>query len=220
MPTCGRVATRRGLCNAHYQRLMKYGDPLAGGVFRDTDRQRSVCSIDGCDRHRYARTWCTLHWGRWQRHGDPLWKPPPRHPTPCAVEDCTRPAVALGWCSPHYAKHRKHGDPLFTSTPQTRRRAVARRDRGGYVQIYRPEHPNARADGRVAEHTIVMAEHLGRPLVAGENVHHRNGVRHDNRIENLELWNTAQPAGKRATDLVQYAREVLTLYEKTPMMKE
>lgn len=58
-----------------------------------------------------------------------------------------------------------------------------------------------------------MREHLGRDLLKVENVHHLNGNRSDNRIENLELWNTHQPKGQRAIDKVQYAKEILALYE-------
>ena len=58
-----------------------------------------------------------------------------------------------------------------------------------------------------------MEEMLGRNLLPGENVHHRNGVRDDNRPENLELWTTPQPAGIRAGDAVAWAREVLARYE-------
>ncbi|MGW3298500.1 HNH endonuclease [Streptomyces rubiginosohelvolus] len=57
-----------------------------------------------------------------------------------------------------------------------------------------------------------MEQKLGRRLVAGENVHHINGVRDDNRAENLELWVTAQPAGQRPADLVAWAHEILRRY--------
>lgn len=53
---------------------------------------------------------------------------------------------------------------------------------------------------------------LGRPLVAGENVHHKNGVRSDNNPDNLELWVTTQPAGQRPEDLVAWAKEILARY--------
>jgi HNH endonuclease len=58
-----------------------------------------------------------------------------------------------------------------------------------------------------------MERELGRELYRGENVHHRNGNRADNRPENLELWVTFQPSGQRPADLVAYAKEILARYD-------
>jgi hypothetical protein len=64
----------------------------------------------------------------------------------------------------------------------------------------------------MVQHRYIMEQHLGRPLLKEENVHHINGNRSDNRIENLELWNTRQPKGQRIPDKIEYAIEILKQY--------
>ncbi len=83
------------------------------------------------------------------------------------------------------------------------------RHHAGYLMVRIPDHPRARTGGYVFEHIIVMERVLGRPLSPDETVHHLNGVRDDNRPENLELWVRPQPPGIRARDAVAWAREIL-----------
>ena len=83
----------------------------------------------------------------------------------------------------------------------------------GYKTLRRPNHPNVKnKQGRVYEHVLVMTEYLQRPMRPGETIHHKNGIRDDNRIENLELWDTNHPPGQRVQDKIQFYIEFLKLH--------
>jgi HNH endonuclease len=84
--------------------------------------------------------------------------------------------------------------------------------RYGYKKIHKKNHPNAWKNGDMFEHVYIMSEHLNRPLKKGETVHHRNGIKSDNRIDNLELWSSSHPYGQKVEDKISWCKEFLEFY--------
>ncbi len=82
----------------------------------------------------------------------------------------------------------------------------------GYVLRSTPPGHPLNPTPYVREHVLIMEEQIGRYLLPGENVHHKNGQRDDNRPENLELWVKSQPAGQRVEDLLTWAKEIIERY--------
>jgi hypothetical protein len=82
----------------------------------------------------------------------------------------------------------------------------------GYLSYHKDGHPCADKNGRVQASHLVIYEHTGRILKKGESIHHKNGMRLDNSIENLEVWTTSQPAGQRVDDKINWCKEFLEEY--------
>jgi len=84
--------------------------------------------------------------------------------------------------------------------------------RHGYVWLSLPANLNGGQKGEVLEHRYVMEQHLGRKLLPEETVHHVNGDRQHNKIENLELFSSRHGPGQRVIDKIAFAIEMLRLY--------
>lgn len=174
------------------------------------------CQIEYCDGDHYARGWCHSHYSRWRKTGDPEQVHPargvPMTKERCKEPDCDRQRHARGWCKTHYFRwYRSEGVKQDLTVPPLPDGSEYKRSDGG-VMIMQRSDPMANSKGYVQKHRWVMSQHLGRPLTSNENVHHVNGDRADNRLENLELWVSTQPAGQRPVDLVQWAKVILERY--------
>lgn len=103
--------------------------------------------------------------------------------------------------------HKNHPEALRGSNSPRWKGGRMVDSHSGYVFIYKPDHPHAYRNKYVTEHRFVMEKHIGRFLESWETVHHINGIRDDNRIENLELL----PSGRHNKRVQEVYKENLFL---------
>lgn len=131
----------------------------------------------------------------------------------CQVDGCDRYAEKRGYFPAHYKRVLKHGDPQAEIPIRVAKgRGTVSHDGYRYVPVPSTARHLTKGKTWVGEHRLVMARHLGRGLSADEQVHHINGVRTDNRIENLELWSTSHPSGRRIQDLLEFCQVIIERY--------
>ena len=213
---CKRNVSNHGLCPFHHSRREK-GLPLdtPANYYRGCPPIGTACwgkfgNVSCGGRSKHESGLCSTHRHR-MKTGFPI------NATKHGVRECTATiegrlcdgagAGLSGLCKFHQNRKR-NGTPLDKKKKQVGGWRFLNPD--GYIDI-------GKGTWRMKEHRHIMEQHLGRPLLKHENVHHINGNRADNRLPNLELWNTSQPSGQRIEDKLAWAREIIALYGDLPL---
>lgn len=139
---------------------------------------RAICSVHKCGRICHGQGFCKKHYLRFWRHGDAsiVLSTPPKtwNGVICSVNHCKSKVRCQGMCERHYRANRVYGNPLtmYHATPGA----------GHNHQGYKRQTNNNR---RIFEHRLVWEAANG-PIPTGHHIHHINGDRGDNRLENLQ----------------------------------
>lgn len=194
---CGRKHFGCGLCNLHYKRQWKIERASTG----------PKCLVDGCQKAHDSRGYCVDHYMEKRRSG--FFEDVPL----CSVLNCSIPVAGRGYCHNHLRRVVTRGDPMPDVPFRVSGGGCVEKNGYRTISVLETEaDKRGRKSRQVLEHRHIMQQSLGRPLLPGETVHHIDGDRLNNMLENLELWRTSHPSGQRVEDHLRWARETLAVY--------
>jgi hypothetical protein len=185
------------------------------GVGRDrtycADTCRPKCFVDACVAVAVKTGLCALHYDRSRRGVSADAKPRQRQGSACSIVGCPDGVHARDLCKSHYGRAAKQGSIVRTYRPKQGSQRITH---NGYVLVAHPKLAKY-----VPEHRLVMERALGRELRRFENVHHKNGLKKDNRLANLELWIKPQPVGQRPEDIADWMSEHYPEIQRTSLAR-
>ena len=230
--SCNNLVKCKNFCQKHYIRYLKYGDPLhikraekGSDQVKNKNRFKYITDFAHENANKYGKV--SEHYyvmskflnrkikdneyiihidGDYSNNNIENLKLEESFDI-CIVNGCNDITKGKIYCEKHYIRNKKYGDPniiLVKRDPNN----PGHLDKYGYIIM---RHPITKKP--IRQHRLIMEIFLKRELYKHENVHHINGDRSDNRIENLELWSKCQPCGQRVIDKINWAKEILKQYK-------
>lgn len=176
---CNRKVKPHGkYCAAHYQERMKYGK-----FFTLEERAENKRKAAEDRKETMKRVWDNYTPEQREERASIL-----RRDVRCSIEGCGRKHSGHGLCDMHLYRLKHFGAATGVGPTRPNRGKGRTIAPTGYVQLFVPDYHCASKKGYVFEHRYVMEQHLGRHLKKGEVVHHIDGDKQNNAIENLQLF--------------------------------
>lgn len=167
---CDKPHHAHGLCTMHFYRQKRHGNPEV----QRADKTGKTCAI--CNLPHYALGFCNTHWQRFKKFGTT--DLPQKNVEFCSV--CGLPQKGHGYCEKHLARYRKHRDPNMV---------LKARGEWSDHKGYKTRTENKKY---ISQHRKVVEAHIGRKLESVEIVHHINGDKSDNSIDNLAIMSRSE----------------------------
>jgi len=181
-----------------------------------------ICKIDGCGKEVKSKNFCSIHYGRLWLHGDPLITKPRGRKSINKIKlnclSCGNPFEVYPSHADKYKccsfecgkKYRKINPNKPKPTPWNKKKW--RLNRNGYIVCYHQRK-------EIKQHRWVMENHLGRTLLQTEYVHHKNSIKTDNRLENLEIVSSDEHAQIHWGELEFLRKENARLQNELNLLK-
>jgi len=179
-----KIAAHFGVGNTSMYKILK-----RRGVVVRQPTPGLPCKVEGCNEPVKARGYCSRHTYQFYKHGKIISAGKMKDPSrKCSVPGCNRKHKANGYCEAHNQQFKKYSRITSQEIVGRNGKSYAGSKGSSYILIMKKDHPMANKRGYVRRSHLAWEKHTGHIVTPPEVIHHKNGNKHDDRCENLELF--------------------------------